>query len=107
MSHMMSPQWTLFKLTEAGHKQSPDFRRLTCLLSIWSRKAFVGNHDLSGARSETNMPNEWKELTDDKLAYIAQEGMQGQGTPVEAMRRPCCMRNRASRAILTRAGCIC
>jgi hypothetical protein len=31
--------------------------------------------------------NEWKELTDEKLAKIAQDGLQGQGAPVEAMRR--------------------
>ncbi len=33
------------------------------------------------------MTNEWSELTDEKLARIAQEGLQGQGAPVEAMRR--------------------
>lgn len=33
------------------------------------------------------MANEWTELTDDKLARIAQDGLQGQGAPVEAMRR--------------------
>jgi hypothetical protein len=33
------------------------------------------------------LPNEWTDLTDEKLAHIAQEGMQGQGAPVEAMRR--------------------
>jgi len=33
------------------------------------------------------MANEWAVLSDDKLAKIAQEGMQGQGAPVEAMRR--------------------
>ena len=33
------------------------------------------------------MSNEWPELSDDKLAKIAQEGLQGQGAPVEAMRR--------------------
>jgi hypothetical protein len=32
------------------------------------------------------MPNEWPNLTDDKLADIAQEGITGQGAPVEAMR---------------------
>ena len=31
--------------------------------------------------------NEWKELTDEELAKIAQDGLQGQGAPVEAMRR--------------------
>jgi hypothetical protein len=31
--------------------------------------------------------NEWKDLPDDELARIAQDGMQGQGAPVEAMRR--------------------
>jgi hypothetical protein len=33
------------------------------------------------------MTNEWVDLSDEKLAKIAQEGMQGQGAPVEAMRR--------------------
>ena len=33
------------------------------------------------------MANEWTELTDDRLAAIAQQGLQGQGAPVEAMRR--------------------
>jgi hypothetical protein len=33
------------------------------------------------------MTNEWTELTDEKLARIAQDGLQGQGVPVEAMRR--------------------
>jgi hypothetical protein len=33
------------------------------------------------------MANEWIGLTDDKLASVAQEGLQGQGAPVEAMRR--------------------
>jgi hypothetical protein len=33
------------------------------------------------------MANEWTELTDDKLASIAQQGLQRQGAPVEAMRR--------------------
>jgi hypothetical protein len=33
------------------------------------------------------MPNEWIDLPDDELARIAQGGMQGQGAPVEAMRR--------------------
>jgi hypothetical protein len=33
------------------------------------------------------LPNEWSERTDDELAHIAQDGMQGQGAPVEAMRR--------------------
>ncbi len=33
------------------------------------------------------MTNEWTELTDEKLARIAQDGLQGQGAPVEAMRR--------------------
>jgi hypothetical protein len=31
--------------------------------------------------------NEWTQLSDEKLARIAQDGMQGQGAPVEAMRR--------------------
>lgn len=33
------------------------------------------------------MANEWRDLSDDKLAHIAQEGLQGQGSPVGAMRR--------------------
>ena len=33
------------------------------------------------------MPNEWMDLSDEKLAAIAQQGLQGQGAPVEAMRR--------------------
>ena len=33
------------------------------------------------------MTNEWTQLSDEKLAHIAQDGMQGQGAPVEAMRR--------------------
>ncbi|WP_316177574.1 hypothetical protein [Bradyrhizobium sp. SZCCHNRI1009] len=33
------------------------------------------------------MPNEWEKLTDQELARIAQDGLQGQGAPVEAMRR--------------------
>ncbi len=33
------------------------------------------------------MTNEWTELSDEKLARIAQDGLQGQGAPVEAMRR--------------------
>ena len=33
------------------------------------------------------MTNEWTQLSDEKLARIAQDGMQGQGAPVEAMRR--------------------
>ena len=33
------------------------------------------------------MTNEWTELTDEKLTRIAQDGLQGQGAPVEAMRR--------------------
>ena len=33
------------------------------------------------------MTNEWANLPDDKLAKIAQDGLQGQGAPVEAMRR--------------------
>ena len=36
---------------------------------------------------QTNMPNEWMDLSDEKLAAIAQQGLQGQGAPVEAMRR--------------------
>jgi hypothetical protein len=31
--------------------------------------------------------DEWAKLSDQQLAKIAQEGMQGQGAPVEAMRR--------------------
>ena len=33
------------------------------------------------------MTNEWANLPDDKLAKIAQDGLQRQGAPVEAMRR--------------------
>jgi hypothetical protein len=33
------------------------------------------------------MTNHWTELPDDKLAAMAQEGLQGQGALVEAMRR--------------------
>ena len=33
------------------------------------------------------MTNQWTELTDEKLAEIAQRGLQEQGAPVEAMRR--------------------
>ena len=33
------------------------------------------------------MSNEWAELSDQELAKIAQDGLQGQGAPVEAMRR--------------------
>jgi hypothetical protein len=33
------------------------------------------------------MTNQWTELPDDKLAAMAQEGLQGQGAHVEAMRR--------------------
>lgn len=33
------------------------------------------------------MTNEWTELSDEKLSRIAQDGLQAQGAPVEAMRR--------------------
>jgi hypothetical protein len=33
------------------------------------------------------MTSEWTELTDEKLADVAQQGMQGEGASVEAMRR--------------------
>jgi hypothetical protein len=33
------------------------------------------------------MANEWSKLSNDELARIAQNGLQGQGAPVEAMRR--------------------
>lgn len=33
------------------------------------------------------MIDEWQQLSDEKLARIAQDGLQGQGAPVEAMRR--------------------
>jgi hypothetical protein len=33
------------------------------------------------------MTDEWAHLSDEKLARIAQDGLQGQGAPVEAMRR--------------------
>jgi hypothetical protein len=33
------------------------------------------------------MANEWPQLSDDELARIAKDGLQGQGAPVEAMRR--------------------
>lgn len=33
------------------------------------------------------MSDEWRALSDEKLARVAQDGMQGQGAPVEAMRR--------------------
>ncbi len=33
------------------------------------------------------MSDEWRALSDEKLARIAQDGLQGQGAPVEAMRR--------------------
>jgi hypothetical protein len=33
------------------------------------------------------MSDEWRALTDEKLAHVAQDGLQGQGAPVEAMRR--------------------
>ncbi len=33
------------------------------------------------------MTDEWRGLSDEKLARIAQDGLQGQGAPVEAMRR--------------------
>jgi hypothetical protein len=34
-----------------------------------------------------HMSDEWRALSDEKLARIAQDGLQGQGAPVEAMRR--------------------
>jgi hypothetical protein len=33
------------------------------------------------------MIDEWRTLSDEKLARVAQDGLQGQGAPVEAMRR--------------------
>jgi hypothetical protein len=33
------------------------------------------------------MSGEWRALSDEKLARIARDGLQGQGAPVEAMRR--------------------
>lgn len=33
------------------------------------------------------MSDEWRALSDEQLARIAQDGLQGQGAPVEAMRR--------------------
>ncbi len=33
------------------------------------------------------MTDEWRDLSDEKLARVAQGGLQGQGAPVEAMRR--------------------
>jgi hypothetical protein len=33
------------------------------------------------------MTDEWRNLSDEKLARVAQDGLQGQGAPVEAMRR--------------------
>lgn len=33
------------------------------------------------------MSDEWRALSDEKLARVAQDGLQGQGAPVEAMRR--------------------
>jgi hypothetical protein len=33
------------------------------------------------------MSDEWARLSDQELAKIAQDGLQGQGAPVEAMRR--------------------
>jgi hypothetical protein len=33
------------------------------------------------------MTDEWRNLSDEKLASVAQDGLQGQGAPVEAMRR--------------------
>jgi hypothetical protein len=33
------------------------------------------------------MTDEWRNLTDEKLARVAQDDLQGQGAPVEAMRR--------------------
>jgi hypothetical protein len=33
------------------------------------------------------MTDEWRQLSDDKLTRVAQDGMQGQGATVEAMRR--------------------
>jgi hypothetical protein len=33
------------------------------------------------------MSDEWQTLSDEKLARIAQDDLQGQGAPVEAMRR--------------------
>jgi hypothetical protein len=34
-----------------------------------------------------DMANEWADLSNEKLARVAQDGLQGQGAPVEAMRR--------------------
>jgi hypothetical protein len=33
------------------------------------------------------MTDEWRQLSDEELARIARDGLQGQGAPVEAMRR--------------------
>jgi hypothetical protein len=33
------------------------------------------------------MTKQWTELSDEELARVAQDGLQGQGAPVEAMRR--------------------
>jgi hypothetical protein len=38
-------------------------------------------------REGKTMTNPWTDLPDDQLAKIAQDGLQGQGAPVEAMRR--------------------
>jgi hypothetical protein len=43
------------------------------------------------------MSDEWRALSDDKLARIAQDDLQGQGAPVEAMRRLRVALERASR----------
>jgi hypothetical protein len=53
-----------------------------------------GSFHLSGDTLPANayevvqpMTNEWRDLSDERLAEIAQGGMQGQGAPVEAMRQ--------------------
>src|SRR6202035_5095573 len=46
---------TLFKLIETEHKQSADFRRLTCLLLIWSQKTFADN---DAHASMTRLPDQ-------------------------------------------------
>ena len=43
------------------------------------------------------MSDEWRALSDDKLGRIAQDDLQGQGAPVEAMRRLRVALERASR----------
>jgi len=40
-----------------------------------------------GDRQMAAMTNEWAHLSDEKLVRVAQDDLQGQGAPVEAMRR--------------------